>query len=110
MPKMDVRISCGLNDAEEILIQRTVDVSEEELVQFIPPTPAGGSGGWPYWREAEALVCSIVKEKLFPNEVTPAQDVADLRRLGVTSLSYAFDHEKQGSMGSRPIYPEMATR
>jgi hypothetical protein len=109
MPKMDVRISCGIRGAEEIHIERVVDVSEEELVQLIPPSVAGGSGGWPYWREAEALVCSIVKEEFFPDEVTSPQNMEALRRLGVTSLSYTFDNEVQGIMGSRPIYPEMAS-
>lgn len=106
MPKMSVRISCQINRGETSLRERTVEVSEEQLVQFIPPSPAGGGGGWPYWREAEALVCTIVKEDLFPDEVTSVQELDDLRRLGVTSLAYGFDHEVRGHMGSHAIYPE----
>lgn len=42
MPKMSVRISCQINRGETSLRERTVEVSEEQLVQFIPPSPAGG--------------------------------------------------------------------
>jgi hypothetical protein len=42
MPKMSVRVYYGPKEAQEVLIERTVDVSEEELVQLIPPSPAGG--------------------------------------------------------------------
>lgn len=106
MPNMDVRITCSIRGGDETKIERTVEVSEEDLMQFLPPSPAGGSGGWPYWREAEVLICSIVKEELFPDEMTPVQDLNDLRRLGVTSMAYAFDHEVRGHMGSHAIYPE----
>jgi hypothetical protein len=106
MPKMDVLIHCSIKDGEENRIERTVDVSQDNLEQLIPPSPAGGGGGWPYWREAEQLVCSIIKEELFPDEVTPIQDLNDLRRLGVTAMHYSFDHEVRGNMGSRAIYPE----
>lgn len=106
MEQMSVRVYYSLKGIEETLIERTVDVSEEELVQLIPPSPSGGSAGWPYWREAEELVCSIVKEEVFPDELTPVRDTEALRRLGVTSLAYAFDHEVQGHIGSRPIHQE----
>lgn len=106
MAQMSVRVYYSLKGAEETLIERRVNVSEEELVQLIPPSPSGGSGGWPYWREAEELVCSIVKKEVFPDELTPVRDIEALRRLGVTSLAYAFDHEVRGHMSSRPLYPE----
>lgn len=104
MAQMSVRVYYSLQGAEETLIERTVDVSEDELVQLIPPSPPGGSAGWPYWREAEELVCLIVKEVVFPDEVTPVRDIEALRRLGVISLAYAFDHEVRGHIGSRPIH------
>jgi len=34
------------------------------------------------------------------------QKVEALRRLGVTSLAYAFDHEVRGYMSSRPLYSD----
>lgn len=106
MPVMDVRIVCGVAGAEPVRIERKVPVSQVELEQLIPPSPSGGSGGWAYWREAEVLVCSIVKEELFPDEVTPIETLEDLRGLGVNSLNYSFDHPERGSMGSPAIYPD----
>jgi len=108
MEKMSVRIYYSLKDAEETLIERTVEVSQDELVQLLPPS-SGGGNGWPYWREAEELVCSIMKEEVFPDEVTHIGDMEALRRLGVTSLAYAFDHEVHGHTGSRVIHAENAT-
>ncbi|TQK00168.1 hypothetical protein [Herbaspirillum sp. SJZ107] len=106
MEKMSVRIYYSLKEADETLIERTVDVSEEDLVELIPSSPSGNGGGWPYWREAEALVCSIVKEEVFPDELTPVDDMKVLRQLGVTSLSFAFDHEVRGHISSQPLHPE----
>ena len=109
MEKMSVRVYYSLQMAAETLIERTVEVSEEELAQLIPPSPAGSSGGWPHWREAEELVCSIVKEEVFPDEVTYVGDIDALRRLGITSLAFELDHKGRGTMSSRPIYPGMAS-
>lgn len=108
METMSVRIYYSLNNVEETLIERTVEVSHDELVQLLPRS-SGGGNGWPYWREAEELVCSIVKEEVFPDEVTHIGDMEALRRLGVTSLAYAFDHEVHGNIGSRVIYAGTAT-
>jgi hypothetical protein len=106
MPDMDVGITCSIKRGEPIHIERTVTVTKEELAQFIPPVSSGG-GGWAYAKEAEAFICSIVKEELFPDEVTPIEEMSDLKRIGVTALQYSFDSTEAGSnMGSIPIYSE----
>lgn len=104
MPQMDVTITHSVNRGEPIRTERTVTVSQEELRQFIPRTPSGG-GGWAYVKEAEGLVCSILKDEHFRDEPTPIEEISDLGRLGVTALSYSFDSRDAGSnMGSIPIY------
>lgn len=52
------------------------------------------------------MVCSILKEELFQDEVTPIQNADDLRRIGVTSLSAAFENEQRGMIGTTPIHPQ----
>jgi len=106
MPQMDVTITFSINRDDPIRIGRKIDVSQEELLQFIPHPPSGG-GGWAYVKEAEALICSIMKAEQFPDEVTPIEEISDLERLGVTALAYSFDSPDAGSnMGSIPIYAE----
>lgn len=106
MPQMDITITYSINRRDPVRIERTMDVSQEELLQFIPRPPADG-GGWAHVKEAEALICSIMKAELFPDEVTPVEEIRDLARLGVTALAYSFDSPDAGSnMGSIPIYPE----
>jgi hypothetical protein len=107
MPNMDVRITCSINGGEPIHTERTVTVSQEELMQFIPPSPSNAGAGWPYVKKAEALICSILKEAVFQDEVTPIEEISDLQRIGVTALSYSFDSMEAGSnMGSIPIYAD----
>lgn len=106
MPTMDVTITHSINRGEPIRTERTVTVSQEELRQFIPHLSSSG-GGWAYVKEAEGLICSILKDEHFPDEVTPIEEVSDLERLGVTALSYSFDSPDAGSnMGSIPIYAD----
>ncbi len=106
MPKMDVSITYSINRSSPIPVGRTINVSQEELLQFIPHPPSAG-GGWSYAKEAEALICSIVKEEQFPDEVTPVEEIRDLQRLGITALSYSFDSPDAGSnMGSIAIYAD----
>lgn len=103
MPKMDVRIACGIKGADPVRFTQAVTVTQEELEELIPPSPSGGSG---YWNEAVELICSIVKERFFPDERTPLYREDDLRRLGVTSLSVAFDHDERGTMSMTVIHAE----
>jgi hypothetical protein len=106
MPSVDIRIYCGIRGAAPIAINRTVEIGQEEVEQMLPPSPSGGAGTWPYWRDAERLVCSILKEELFQDEVTPIQEADDLRRIGVTDLSAVFENEERGMMSTKIIYPE----
>lgn len=106
MPQMDVTITHSFKDDDPVRTERTITVSQEELEQFIPPPPSGG-GGWAYVKEAEELICSILKEEHFPDEITPIEEVKDLQRLGVTALSFSFDSLGAGSnMGSVLIYAD----
>lgn len=105
MTDVDVRIYCGLNGAPPKAepISRTITLAEEDEDLFFPRT----SDKWDYWprrKEAENLICSILKEELFPDEITPIEDENDLRRLGVTFLKVAFDN-KNNHMGSTFIEP-----
>lgn len=106
MPNVDVRISCGIRGAVPANISRTVTAGPEEFDVFFPTDPDGW-GYWPRRKEAEALICSILKEELFSDEVTLVQEESDLRRLGVTYLSFVFDSaDWHSNMSTTLIYGE----
>jgi hypothetical protein len=106
MPQLEVRIYCGINGADPVSFTKTVNVTHEELEDLVPEKPSDGSAGWGYWNEALELICSVVKERFFPDERTPLYREDDLRRLGVTSLSAAFDHDERGTMSMTVIHGE----
>lgn len=91
MPDLHVRISCSIKGAAKVEAHRTVSISEETLKRFFPHLPDGW-GGWPrtHEKEAEKLVTSLVKEKFFPDELMPIEDLDDLRRMGVAALDVTF--------------------
>lgn len=69
---------------------------DEEIKQLIPDIGAStdGSADWAYWDKAERLVCSLLKKKLFPDEVTPVENANDLRKLGVWFLKVTLQSEQ----------------
>lgn len=95
MPKVDIRISCGVDSTSPATYERTITVSEQDLEIFFPRS-TNGWGYWPRRKEAEALICSILREERFHDEVTSVQDEEDLRRIGVTYLSFSFNSKDVG--------------
>lgn len=91
MPDLNVQISCSIKGAVKVETSCTMSVSKETLERIFPYTPDGW-GGWPrtHAKEVEKLVASLIKEKFFPDELMPIEDVDDLQRMQVAALDVMF--------------------
>jgi hypothetical protein len=73
-------------------MERTITVGEETLDHLFPRGTPGQGVGWPraYRDEAVQLVCAILKDAIFQDEITAVETLEDLKRLGTDRLHVNF--------------------
>lgn len=92
MPNLEVQITYSFRGVSRAEMERTISVDQETLDHLFPQSTPGQGVGWPYAHQAEAVrvVCAILREELFQNEVMPVETVDDLKRLGIAHLHANF--------------------
>lgn len=93
MPDLNVHITGSFRGASPMEMERTITVSEETLGHLFPPGTSGEAVGWPraYRDEAVRLVCAILKDAIFQDEITAVETLEDLKRLGTNRLHVHFE-------------------
>jgi len=73
-------------------MERTISVEEQTLDHLFPKIASGQGVGWPHAHKAEAvsLICAILRDALFADEVTTTDTLDDLKRLGTNYLHVNF--------------------
>jgi hypothetical protein len=93
MPMLEISASFVTEDTMPRETGLMTAVNDAVIARLIPKAPGGGESGWAYWSEAEELVCSLLKRKLFPDEITSVENAEDLRNLGVSFLKVTLKDE-----------------
>lgn len=102
MPKVNVEIFYSVGKSERLTLKRTLEVSQDTSDQLVNL----GGGNWSYVQQAEILICEMVKKEILQDVTLPIDTLEDLRRHGITSLTYSFIDENGEQMGSTVIHPD----
>ena len=91
MPDLYVQITGSFPGASQVEIQRTIEVEQKTLGRLFPECAIGRGPGWPFAHRAEAvnLVCAILKDALFQDQVTEVT-IDNLIGLGTNNLHVNF--------------------
>lgn len=102
MPTLHAKITCSFNGASKVETERTITIDQEAKERFFPYIPSGEGRGFPraYQDEMIRLTCALLRDTVFPDEITPVETLADLGRMGVSYLhiDFTFDGKDQLSM------------
>lgn len=92
MPYLEMQITCSFRGASRVEMERTISVEEKTLEHLFPEITSGQGVGWPHAHKAEAvsLVCAVLRDAFFADEVTTIDTLEDLKRLGTDYLHVNF--------------------
>jgi hypothetical protein len=86
MPLLQLRVAYRTNDGIESTTSGAVLVKDGELAKLFPKSSLAGAG-WAHGPLLEIYVADLMRRTVFPDEITPIENGADLKRLGVSDAT-----------------------
>jgi len=104
MHSLHAHITCSFRGASRIETDRTISIDKETKERFFPPIASGQGKGLPraYQDEMVGVVCSMLRDAFFPDEISPVETLDDLKRIGADYLHVVFTFDGRDTL-SMPL-------
>lgn len=93
MPLLQLRVAYRMHGGAEVQTSGAVLVKEGELTKLFPKSSLAGAG-LAHKALLEIYVASLMRRTVFPDEITPIENGADLNRLGVSNATAVLSDGK----------------
>lgn len=100
MHTLHAQITCSFRGASRVETERSISIDQKSKERFFPPIQSGQGRGLPqaYLDEMVKVVCSILRDAFFPDEITPVETLDDLKRIGVDYLNVIFTFDGRDTL------------